>query len=101
MLHTCDNKACVNPAHLYVGTAKDNARDRDERNRQPRKKGVEHHGAQLTDADVLAIRAAYATGGSAHRGKRGCVTYATLASKHGVSALEVGKIVRRERWKHL
>jgi hypothetical protein len=28
ILHRCDNKACVNPEHLYCGTDKDNARDR-------------------------------------------------------------------------
>jgi hypothetical protein len=33
VLHTCDTACCVNPAHLYAGTAKDNARDMLERNR--------------------------------------------------------------------
>jgi hypothetical protein len=27
VLHTCDNKTCVNPSHLYVGTKSDNAKD--------------------------------------------------------------------------
>lgn len=34
ILHTCDNPPCCNPAHLYIGTAVDNVRDRAERGRQ-------------------------------------------------------------------
>jgi hypothetical protein len=33
ILHTCDNRACCNPAHLYRGDIWDNMRDKVERNR--------------------------------------------------------------------
>lgn len=47
--HRCDNGLCVNPAHLYQGTSKDNERDKLRRNRVPIK---------VMDDDVRAIRAA-------------------------------------------
>ena len=55
VLHSCDTPACVEPSHLRYGTHGENARDRAERQRSPR--GEANHKAQLTEAEVRAIRA--------------------------------------------
>lgn len=38
VLHRCDNRACINPAHLYLGTAQDNADDCGTRGRRRQKR---------------------------------------------------------------
>jgi hypothetical protein len=52
--HKCDNRSCINPEHLELGTYLDNNRDKVERGRQTR--GVEHHSAKLTEDDVREIK---------------------------------------------
>ena len=57
--HTCDNPPCVNPAHLFLGTKKDNADDRDKKGRNkkpPYLCGSASPRAKLTDEDVRFIR---------------------------------------------
>lgn len=49
VLHRCDNRLCVNPAHLFVGDAVDNVKDMDEKQRRGTK-------SQLTYADVEQIK---------------------------------------------
>ena len=53
--HACDTPCCCNPAHLFLGTARDNKLDSVDKGRHQR--GESHNKAVLTDKDVLAIRA--------------------------------------------
>jgi hypothetical protein len=92
--HTCDVPACVNPAHLFLGTHADNNRDMQAKGRYDRvkrPKGARHWGAKLTDADVLAIRAAFAAG----------ATQTEIAANYAVRVQSIHRIVHRKSWAHV
>lgn len=55
VLHTCDNKLCVNPDHLYLGTRRDNVDDAVRRNRLKPRMGQNNGRAKLTDEQALEI----------------------------------------------
>ncbi len=51
VLHKCDNKWCINPEHLSIGTHKDNSEDMVVKNRQA--KGEQTGNSKLKEKDVL------------------------------------------------
>ena len=84
--HTCDNRKCINPEHLYAGTYADNYRDARERNRLNTPKGENHHAAKLSPKDVRAIRDSN-------------LPIRKLASIYGVALATIGEAKRGETWK--
>lgn len=88
--HSCDNRACVNPAHLFIGTHQDNVVDRDRKGRQIR--GERHHKSKLTSKQVQAIRAEHENSG---------IAIARLAHDYGVSDYAIRQIVQRRHWRHI
>lgn len=89
--HHCDNMGCVNPAHLYLGTQKENVRDREQRGRSAPTYGMHSGSAKLTDQQIIEIRA---------RAKQNEVR-AHLAREYGIKPSQVTKIIKRTVWKHL
>ena len=64
VMHSCDNPACVNPAHLSVGTHQDNQTDKANKGRSL--KGERNPSARLNEESVGRIRELYASGEYTH-----------------------------------
>ena len=90
--HHCDNRSCVNPKHLFLGTQSDNMQDCMKKGRFNRAKGMRQGKAKLTDKDVLNIRKEYIPQKISRR---------VLAEKYRVSSSCIQAIVERRSWKHL
>jgi hypothetical protein len=90
--HRCDNPQCVNPNHLFVGTQKENMKDRSAKNRCCPMRGEQNGRAKLTEIDVRDIRNKYAE--KIH-------TQAELGYKYGVSNQVICRIIRRQQWPHV
>ena len=99
--HHCDNKTCVNPKHLFLGTQADNMRDAYRKGRitlpanradTQFQKGERHPGSKLTDNVVLDIRQIY---------QGGSVTYRDLSKYYDVDRSLIYQIVKRKKWTHI
>ena len=87
--HTCDNRACIHPDHLIIGTPADNVRDMVERGRGRPPYGESQGGHKLTEKDVRAILA-----DTQH-------TQAELGEMFRIDRSKINRIKNRKSWKHI
>jgi hypothetical protein len=89
--HSCDNRACINPLHLWEGSNQENIKDRDRKKRTARIYGENHWLSKYTNSQIAKMRE---------------------MNKEGFTDKEIGKafnahpnyvrlVIRRIRWPHL
>ena len=86
--HHCDNPGCVNPAHLFAGTATDNMRDSARKGRRPNFKGVRHPQAKLSLRDCYEIRELKLAG----------VSNRIIQKRFNISLGPIYQIIYRQHW---
>ena len=89
LCHTCDNRKCVNPAHLFIGNPKLNMADCAAKGRFNDRTGENNPRARVTEEIVLAIRA------------DSRLPLSKLVAKYGLPQTTVSDIRRRHTWAHL
>lgn len=88
--HKCDNPACVNVEHMFLGTIQDNNEDKRIKERQAR--GESQAASKLTEEDVREIRAIYSQGG---------ISQTELGRRYGVGHTLISYVVNKIYWKHV
>jgi len=87
--HTCDNPACVNPNHLFMGSYAQNSADMKAKNRHAF--GEKNGMSKLSNKEVLSIRKDLKAG----------VSSILLAKQYGVHPNHILRIKRNESWKNV
>lgn len=87
--HHCDNRRCVRPDHLFLGTNSDNQLDAKRKGRLPL--GEYRPAAKLTARDVVEIRSRYRVGERPSK----------LAREFGVTISTVSDIIHERTWRHI
>ena len=90
-LHSCDNRRCVNPSHIFLGTRADNMADMHIKGRNKQPQGDAHVFAKLTREGVLDICTRLAAGERA----------VLLAQEYGVTRGLIYNVKNRNCWTHV
>lgn len=87
--HRCDNPACVNPDHLFLGTQTENMADAKQKGRT--RHGSNHWRSKLDEQKVKRIFELRQTG----------MTHKAIANDLGVTPMAVGRVLRNQAWLHV
>lgn len=91
VMHSCDNPCCINPAHLSVGTNKDNSQDMVRKGRHKYNIGAESYNTKFKDEDIIEIRKKLLDGKS----------ISSVSREYGVSWPCIQDIKLKRTWKHI
>jgi len=89
IMHTCDNRKCVNPKHLVLGTQSENVRDMVKKGRKVTVciEGSKHHNASITEEIAQGI---FIMKG----------LYKDIATHYKCSVAVVKGVKNRNTWRH-
>lgn len=87
--HKCDNRACVNPEHLFLGTQDDNMQDMIRKGRKT--VGEKVSNSKITAEDVQKICEMRESG----------LTFVSIARQFNLTKTSVARIVKGKAWKHI
>jgi hypothetical protein len=91
VLHHCDNRPCINPDHLFLGTRTDNNADKLTKGREARLAGVRNGRAKLSEQQAIEAASRSGKGESLMR----------IAKDYGVTRGAIAHIVTGKNWKHI
>lgn len=92
VLHSCDNRICINPNHLSVGTSKDNSDDMTAKGRSKHASGKDHHYSKLTKEIANEIKGRYKPYSRADGSL-------ALSREFGVSQAAIYAVISGRTWK--
>ena len=89
--HSCDNTSCINPKHLFIGTAKENTQDMINKQRRTTLYGENHPNSKLTTSQIHQIKEL----------RQNNMLLTDIASQFGVSFQTISSIAKGTTWNRI